>query len=61
MATFVKVRTRRALNTDEIREVLSLMELQETTDKYIDTQLRINGDDAVIDVDIDEDGNIVVL
>lgn len=61
MATFVKVRTRRALNTAEIREVLSLMELQETTDKYIDTQLRINGDYAVIDVDIDEDGNIVVL
>ena len=45
----------------ESKEVLSLMENQETTDKYVSTSLNINGNNARIEVDIDEDGNVTVL
>lgn len=41
-------------------ELLVLIENQETTDKYINTSIRINGDFALIDVDIDEFGDIKI-
>ena len=59
--TFTTFKTNRELNINELREVLTLMENQETTDKYTSTSLNINGNDAHIEVEIDEDGNVTVL
>lgn len=59
--TFTKFTTKRPLDINELKEVLSLMENQETTDKYTSTSLNINGNNACIEVDIDEDGNVTVL
>ena len=59
--TFATFKTNRELNINELKEVLTLMENQETTDKYVSTILDINGNDAHIEVEIDADGNITVL
>ena len=59
--TFTKFTTKRPLDINELKEVLSLMENQETTGKYVSTSLNINGNNARIEVDIDEDGNVTVL
>ena len=59
--TYTKFTTKRLLDINELKEVLSLMENQETTDKYVSTSLNINGNNARIEVDIDEDGNVTVL
>ena len=58
---FTTFTTKRPLNINELREVLTLMENQETTDRYVSTSLNINGNNACIEVDIDEDGNVTVL
>ena len=59
--TFTTFKANRELDINELREVLSLMENQETTDRYVSTLLNINGDYAHIGVDIDEYGNVTVL
>ena len=59
--TFTTFKSERKLNIDELREVLILMENQETTDKDTNTKMVIDGDFAKIEVDIDEDGNVTVL
>ena len=59
--TFTTFKANRELDINELREVLSLMEEQETTDRYVSTLLNINGDYAHIEVEIDEDGNVTVL
>lgn len=59
--TFTTFKANRELNIDELREVLSLMEEQETTDRFVSTLLDITGDNAHIEVEIDEDGNVTVL
>lgn len=59
--TFTTFKSNRELNINELREVLSLMETQETTDKFTSTSLNINGNNAHIEVDIDADGNVIVL
>ena len=51
----------RRFNINELREVLSLMEHQETNERYTNTSINIDGNYANITVDIDEDGNITVL
>lgn len=58
--TFTTFKSNRELDINELREVLTLMETQETTDKYTSTSLSIIGDYAAIEVDIDEDGNVTV-
>jgi len=55
------VTTKRPLGIEEVKEVLNLMENQETTDKFADTYLDIDGEYAHIQVSIDEGGNITVL
>lgn len=59
--TFTTFKSNRELDINELREVLNLMENQETTDRYVSTSLSINGDHAAIEVDIDEYGNVTVL
>ena len=49
------------MSYEELKEVLSLMENQETTDKFTDTEMQINGDDAKINVKIDKDGNVTLI
>lgn len=46
--------------TEELKEILTLAENQETTDRYLSTKLHINGNYAVIDADIDSDGDITI-
>lgn len=59
--TFTTFYSSRKMNIDELREVLNLMENQETTDRYAGTALHINGNDAEIDVTIDKEGNVTLL
>ena len=60
--TFTTVEFTRELNINELKEVLVLMENQETTDRYESIYgLYIKGDFAEILVDIDEYGNVTVL
>ena len=59
--TFTTIKFNRQLNINELREALSLMEHQETNEKYTNTSINIDGNYANITVDIDEDGNITVL
>lgn len=59
--TFTTFKSERELNIYELREVLVLMENQETTDRYTNTEMVIDGNFAKIEVKIDEDGNVTVL
>lgn len=59
--TFTTFCSQRSLNINELREVLSLMEQQESTDKYVNTVMHINGNYADIDVIIDKDSNVTLL
>ena len=59
--TFTTFKSNRELDINDLREVLILMENQETTDRDISTKLHIDGEYATIDVEIDEDGNVTVL
>lgn len=59
--TFTTFCSQRVLNINELREVLALMEQQESTDRYANTMMHINGNYAKIDVGIDKDGNITVF
>lgn len=58
---FTEFYCRRKMSYEELKEVLSLMENQETTDKYTDTEMQINGDDAKINVKIDKEGNVTLI
>ena len=53
--------TKRPITTNEFRELMALMELQETSEKYVNTSFYINGKFAIIEVQFDEDGNITLL
>ena len=59
--TFTTIKFNRQLNINELREALSLMEHQETNEKYTNTSINIDGNYANITVNIDEYGNITVL
>jgi hypothetical protein len=59
--TFTTFKSNRELDINELKEVLVLMDEQETTDRLKNTSLEINGDFAKIEVDIDNDGNVTVL
>lgn len=53
--------TKRPITINEFRELMALMELQETSEKYTNTSFYINGKFAIIEVQFDEDGNITLL
>ena len=57
----MKFKSKRELDIDELKEVLILMENQLTTDKFVSTVLEIKGDYALIEAEIDEDGNVTIL
>ena len=58
---FTEFYCRRKMSYEELKEVLSLMENQETADKFTDTEMQIDGDDAEINVKIDKDGNVTLI
>ena len=58
---FIKFYCKRKMSYEELKEVLNLMENQETTDKFTDTEMQIDGDDAKINVKIDKDGNVILI
>ena len=53
--------TKRPITINEFRELMPLMELQETSEKDTNTSFYINGKFAIIEVQFDEDGNITLL
>lgn len=57
---FTTFTSKRPLTIEELREVLSLMETQETTDKWVATSLHIDGEHATIDVVVDDEGNVTM-
>ena len=57
----IQIKFKRTVDSDELREVIALVDNQETTDRYTNTSMHINGDYANIDVEIDEYGDIIVL
>ena len=57
----VNVTFNRTVDSNELKEVMSLLEVQETADRYENTILNINGEYAVIDVEIDDMGDVTVL
>ena len=58
---FTEFYCKRKMSYEELKEVLSLMENQETADKFTDTEMQINGDDAKINVKIDKEGNVTLI
>ena len=58
---FAEFYCKRKMSYEELKEVLSLMENQETADKYTDTEMQIDGDDAKIRVKIDKEGNVTLI
>ena len=57
----VLVKINKTVTLDELKELVTLVEKQETTDRYENTELCIYGDNAVIDVKIDSMGDIELL
>lgn len=51
----------REMTTEELKELVLLMENQETTDRFKSTNICILGDYAKLEVCIDEEGNVTVL
>ena len=51
----------RDMTLNELLEVKALVEHQETTDKYTNVTMHIDGEYASIDVEINEFGDIIVL
>lgn len=58
---FTEFYCKRKMSYEELKEVLNLMENQETTDKFTDTEMQIDGDDAKINVKIDKEGNVTLI
>lgn len=58
---FTEFYCKRKMSYEELKEVFKLMENQETTDKFTDTEMQINGDDAKINVKIDKEGNVTLI
>lgn len=58
---FTTFKSNRPLNIDELREILGVMEQQETNDRMVSTSVRLDGDHALIEFEADENGNITVL
>ena len=58
---FTTFKTNREMTFEQLQEIMSLMERQKTTDKFVSTHLEIDGDFARIEVFIDGDGNVTLL
>ena len=57
----ISITFNRDVTFNELLEVKQLVEQQETSDKYTNTVLHIDGNYATIDVEINGNGDITVL
>jgi hypothetical protein len=57
----ILVKINKTLTLDELEELVILTKMQETTDRYENTEIHIYGDKAEIDVKINECGDIELL
>lgn len=57
----ILVKINKTVTLEELEELVKLTKIQETTDKYINTELNIKGDKVEIDVKINNMGDIEVL
>ena len=51
----------RDVTLNELLEVKQFVENQETTDKYTNSTMHINGNYAEIDIEVNEYGDVIVL
>lgn len=51
----------RDVTLNELLEVKQFVENQETTDKYTNTTIHINGNYAEVDIEVNEYGDVIVL
>ena len=51
----------RDVTLNELLEVTQFVENQETTDKYTNTTIHINGNYAEVDIEVNEYGDVIVL
>ena len=51
----------RDITLNELLEVKQFVENQETTDKYTNTTMHINGNYAEVDIEVNEFGDVIVL
>ena len=51
----------RDVTLNELLEVKQFVEKQETTDKYTNTTIHINGNYAEVDIELNEFGDVIVL
>lgn len=58
---FTSFYCRRKISYEELKEVLNLMEIQETTERETNTEIQIDGDDANITAKIDKYGNVTLI
>lgn len=57
----ILVKINKTITLDELEELVTLAKFQNTTDRFEDTELHINGDKAEIDVKIYSRGDIELL
>ena len=57
----ILVKINKAVTIDELEELVILAKSQDKTDRYENTELTIYGDKAVIDVKIDDMGDIELI
>lgn len=51
----------KCLTLNQLKEIVTLAEHQETSDRYVNTGLSIKGEYYDIDVDIDADGDLTIM
>ena len=57
----ILVKINKTVTLEELEELVKLTKMQETTDRFENTELHINGDKSEIDVKINNMGDIEVL
>lgn len=57
----ILVKINKTVTLDELEELVTLTKMQETTDRFKNTEIHINGDKAEIDVKVNKMGDIELL
>lgn len=59
--TGITVKAKRPLTVEDLKKLLPIAEIQNTTDKDVNTHITLYGDYAELEMLIDDEGNITVL
>ena len=57
----ISVKINKTVTLSDLEELIELVKMQETTDRFSNTELHISGDKAEIDVKINKSGDIELL